>query len=114
MKTYQHVPLDFRRVPPEEQLRNSREFLNRMASRRTVRIFSSEPVAFELVENAIRCASLAPSGANQQPWKFVVVRDPEIKRGIREGQSARFIHGLRTGRFISVRLRLFPVFAGTG
>jgi nitroreductase len=55
-----------------------------MAARRSVRFFSSEPVAFELVENAIRCASLAPSDANQQPWKFVVVKDAGIKRQIRE------------------------------
>jgi iodotyrosine deiodinase len=88
MKTYPHVPLDFRRLPPEKQLRSSREFLNRMASRRTVRFFSAEPVPFELIENAIRCASLAPSGANQQPWKFVVVRDPEIKRRVREAAEA--------------------------
>jgi nitroreductase len=45
---------------------------------------SSEPVPFELVENTIRCASLAASGANQQPWKFVLVKDSEIKRKIRE------------------------------
>src|SRR5260370_8371254 len=88
MKTYQRVPLEFHRLPPEEQLRSSREFLNRMASRRTVRFFSAEPVPFELIENAIRCASLAPSGANQQPWKFVVVRDSEIKRRIREAAEA--------------------------
>ena len=84
MKTYEHVPLVFSRVPPEEQLRASREFLSKMAARRSVRFISPEPVPFELIENAIRCASLAPSGANQQPWKFVVVRDPEIKRRIRQ------------------------------
>src|SRR5580658_5385110 len=54
-----------------------------MASRRTVRAFSPEPVPVELIENAIHCASLAPSGANQQPWRFVVVSDAEIKRQIR-------------------------------
>src|ERR1051326_8395905 len=88
MKIHQHIPLDFGRVPPEEQVRNSREFLTRMATRRTVRFFSPEPVPFELIENAIRCASLAPSGANQQPWKFVVVGDPEVKRRIREAAEA--------------------------
>jgi iodotyrosine deiodinase len=66
----------------------SREFLERMASRRSVRFFSPEPVPFELIENAIRCASLASSGANQQPWKFVIVKDPEIKRRIREAAEA--------------------------
>jgi len=84
MNPHTHVPLEFKRIPPEEQLRASREFLERMAKRRSVRFLSSEPVAFELIENAIRCAALAPSGANQQPWKFVVVKDPEIKRQIRE------------------------------
>ncbi|MGA3203368.1 MAG: nitroreductase family protein [Bryobacteraceae bacterium] len=59
-----------------------------MAARRSVRFLSSEKVPFELIENAIRCASLAPSGANQQPWKFVVVKDPEIKRRIREAAEA--------------------------
>ena len=88
MNPHKHVPLDFKRVPPAEQLSASREFLGRMASRRSVRFFSSEPVSFELIENAIRCASLAPSGANQQPWTFVVVKDPEIKRKIREAAEA--------------------------
>jgi nitroreductase len=75
-------------MAPEQQLLASREFLHRMAARRSVRFLSSEPVPLELIENAIRCASLAPSGANQQPWKFVVVRDPEIKRKIREAAEA--------------------------
>ena len=88
MNPHKHVPLDFKRMPPAEQLSASREFLGRMASRRSVRFFSSEPFSFELIENAIRCASLAPSGANQQPWSFVVVKDPEIKRNIREAAEA--------------------------
>jgi nitroreductase len=59
-----------------------------MAARRSVPFISPEPVPFELIENALRCASLALSGANQQPWKFVVVRDSEIKRRIREAAEA--------------------------
>jgi len=59
-----------------------------MAERRTVRAFSAAPVPLELIENAIRCASLAPSGANQQPWRFVVVTDPRIKREIRLAAEA--------------------------
>jgi iodotyrosine deiodinase len=54
-----------------------------MQRRRTVRSFSSDPVPFHLIESAIRAAATAPSGANQQPWKFVVVTDPEVKRKIR-------------------------------
>jgi iodotyrosine deiodinase len=88
MKLHKHVLLDFRRMLPAEQLHASREFMERMSVRRSVRFMSSEPVPFELIENAIRCASLAPSGANQQPWKFVVVRDPDIKRKIREAAEA--------------------------
>lgn len=80
--------LNFTRIAPEEQLRRSKEFLDRMATRRTVRSFSSEPVPMELIENAIRCASLAPSGANQQPWRFAVVSDPGIKREIRIAAEA--------------------------
>jgi nitroreductase len=59
-----------------------------MATRRSVRSLSPEPIPFELIENAIRCASLAPSGANQQPWKFVVVKDPALKHKIREAAEA--------------------------
>lgn len=81
-------PLLFERLDPEEQLRRSREFVRMLASRRTVRDFSPEPVPLELIENAIVCASRAPSGANQQPWRFVVVSDPEIKRAIREAAEA--------------------------
>jgi nitroreductase len=69
-------------------LEASRLFVNRMAQRRSVRLFSAEPVPFELIENAIRCAALAPSGANQQPWRFVVVQDPNIKHKIREAAEA--------------------------
>src|SRR5262245_6612961 len=54
-----------------------------MKRRRTVREFSPEPVPFELIELAIKTAGVAPSGANQQPWRFVIVGNPEIKRRIR-------------------------------
>lgn len=63
-------------------------FSARMAGRRTVREFSSEPVPRELIIEAVRIAGRAPSGANQQPWHFVVVSDPAIKREIREAAEA--------------------------
>lgn len=88
MQPPQHIPLNFARMTLADQLDASREFAERMAARRSVRFLSSEPVPFELIENAVRCASLAPSGANQQPWKFVVVKDPDIKRQIREAAEA--------------------------
>jgi iodotyrosine deiodinase len=81
-------PLVFERLPVDEQVRRVREFYERVHRRRTVREFSSEPVPFELVEMAIRSAATAPSGANQQPWRFVVVSDPEIKHRIRLAAEA--------------------------
>lgn len=82
------IPLNFERLTPEEQLRQSRVFLERMRSRRTVRHFSTEAVPFELIANAIAAAASAPSGANQQPWTFAVVSDLELKRQIRAAAEA--------------------------
>ncbi len=76
-------PLNFQRLPAAEQASRSKAFLEEMQRRRTVRDFSSEPVPFELIENAIRTAATAPSGANLQPWTFVVVSDPAVKKQIR-------------------------------
>ena len=78
------VPLQFERLELEEALRRSRAYLARMQERRSVRMFSTDPVPRELVENAIRAAGTAPSGAHQQPWTFVVVSDPVLKAQIRE------------------------------
>jgi nitroreductase len=89
-------PLDFERLSEAEQLRRSVAFYDAMRKRRTVRGFSSDPVPYELIENAIKVAASAPSGANQQPWKFVVVANPEIKREIREAaevEEKEFYHG---------------------
>lgn len=81
---YPFEPLRFQRLEPDEALRRSRAFLEAMRRRRSIRAFSPDPVPLELVENAVAAAATAPSGANQQPWKFVVVRDPALKRRMRE------------------------------
>jgi iodotyrosine deiodinase len=78
------VPLEHERLAKDEMLGRSRAFLDTIGRRRTVRDFSSEPVPWEVIENAIAAAGSAPSGANQQPWTFVVVTDPAVKRRIRE------------------------------
>jgi iodotyrosine deiodinase len=78
------VPLEFTRLDAEEARRRSEEFLRLMETRRSVRHFSDEPVSYQLIENAIRTAATAPSGANQQPWTFVVVSDPAVKEQIRK------------------------------
>jgi nitroreductase len=81
-------PLDFDRLAPAEQVARSRDLLAKMRKRRTVRHFSTEPVPFELIKNAIAVAATAPSGANQQPWAFVVVSNPDLKAKIREAAEA--------------------------
>jgi len=81
---YKPAALEFERLTEDEARRRSLEFLELMSSRRSVRHFSSEPVPLDLIENAIRVAGTAPSGANKQPWTFVVVSDPALKEAIRE------------------------------
>jgi len=82
------VPYRFERLPEDEMLRRGRDFLAEMDRRRSVRDFSDEPVPRELIELAIRTASTAPSGAHRQPWRFVAVSDPAIKREIRIAAEA--------------------------
>lgn len=80
--------LEFPRLAPAAQAQAVRDLLARFASRRSVRSFSNEAVPLGLIEDAIRFASSAPSGANQQPWRFVVVQDASVKRQIREAAEA--------------------------
>jgi iodotyrosine deiodinase len=83
------IPLPgYMEYPPAEMLARAREFADDMHRRRTVRDFSPRPVAREVIEECLRAATSAPSGANQQPWRFVAVSDPDIKRQIREGAEA--------------------------
>lgn len=84
LPTPNHRKLDFNYIGENEQKKRSREFFELMNQRRTVREFSARAVPFELIESAIATAGTAPSGANMQPWRFVVVRDSEVKRRIRE------------------------------
>lgn len=86
--TARFQPLDFVRLSADEQLERSRKFLSQIKTRRTVRDYSSEAVPFELIQNAIAAAASSPSGANQQPWTFVVVSDSRIKREIRIAAEA--------------------------
>ncbi len=78
------VPYRPDRLAPEESVRRGQAFYEQMDRRRSVRAFSDEPVPREAIELAIAAASTAPSGAHRQPWRFVVVDDPSIKRRIRE------------------------------
>ena len=79
------VPLPQRYAPEVGPTDAARAFCERMASRRSVRMFSDRPVARETIEWLVRAAGTAPSGANKQPWRFVCVQDPALKRQIRHG-----------------------------
>ena len=78
------VALEFTRRPASESLARARAFADEMTRRRTTRHFSTDAVPRELIELAIRTAGSAPSGAHQQPWTFVAVSDPVLKRRMRE------------------------------
>ncbi|WP_422740715.1 nitroreductase family protein [Micromonospora sp. WMMD729] len=69
-------------------VREAEAFAQRMAQRRSVRDFASDPLPDGVIEAAIRAASTAPSGANVQPWRFVVLTDPARKRRLREAAEA--------------------------
>ena len=66
-------------------IKRSSDFFAWADKRRTVRDFSDKPIPMEVIENCIRTASTAPSGAHKQPWTFCVITDPVIKTQIRTG-----------------------------
>ena len=67
----------------KEMINISKDFFNKMKTRRTIRDFSSKDIPVKVLENAIKSAGRAPSGANQQPWHFVLVSNKKIKKSIR-------------------------------
>ncbi|SER99113.1 nitroreductase family protein [Actinokineospora terrae] len=77
------VPYRPARMPVDESLQVATQLRHRMQQRRTVRQFSPDPVPEQLVLDAIAVAATAPSGAHQQPWTFVLVRDPDVRARIR-------------------------------
>ncbi len=88
------VPLpDYREYPPDEMRARARAFREQAERRRTVRSFSDRPIPDGVIEECLRAAGTAPSGANLQPWHFAVVRDPAKKAAIRaaaEDEERRF------------------------
>ena len=77
-----------REYPPDEMLVRATEFAAELARRRTTRHFSSRAVERSVIEHCLRAAGSAPSGAHRQPWHFVVISNPELKRRIREATEA--------------------------
>lgn len=85
MKPHDSSPLtDYLEYSPQEMLKRSEHFYHEIKRRHSVRSFSDRPVAKEVIENCIKAAGTAPSGANHQPWHFVAISDPTIKQQIRE------------------------------
>ena len=85
MDEYPFVPLaGYRERSEDEMLRRARDFRAELKRRRTVRHFSSRRVARAIIDECLGAATTAPSGANLQPWHFVVVGDAQTKRRIRE------------------------------
>lgn len=91
----QHTPFE----PGQPPERAARAFYDVMRARRTVRMFSGRPVSVETIEWVVRAAGTAPSGANKQPWRFVAVGDPALKKQIRDGaeQEEREFYGRKAG-----------------
>jgi len=85
---YTPEPLSFTRLSPDAQRARATALLDVMRTRRTVRDFAPDPVPDEVIDAAIAVAASAPSGANMQPWRFVVVHDADVKRQIREAAEA--------------------------
>ncbi len=97
------IPLDFREVEPSEQARLANDFFGLLNRRRTVREYTDRDVPIELIERAIATAGTAPSGANMQPWRFVVVKDAEVKRKIRnaaEKEEYESYHGRMSEKWL--------------
>lgn len=89
MTTSRFIPLaDYIEYPLAEMEQRAAEFYQEIRRRRTVREFSDRPVSRAIIEDCLRAAGTAPNGANQQPWHFVAVSDPEMKRQIRRAAEA--------------------------
>ena len=83
-KSKNFVPLDFSKQNQASMEQGSQDFYQLMSRRRTVRDFSDQNIPQVVLENALLAAGTAPSGANMQPWHFVVVQDAAVKKQIRE------------------------------
>jgi len=71
------------RLSEQDMEKNAKDFYRKMKERRSVRMFSPDPVPQKLIELAVQAASTAPSGAHKQPWTFAATNDPDIKQAIR-------------------------------
>ena len=82
------IPYSSKKLSGEEQITSAHKFYKKMNSRRSLRDFSDQPVPKEVIEDIIRTAASAPSGAHKQPWHFAVVSSKELKHKIRIAAEA--------------------------
>jgi len=82
--THKYIPYKQKELTKEDQLKISDSFYCLMNERRSIREFSDKEVDRKVIENVIKTASTAPSGAHKQPWTFCVISNPEIKKQIRD------------------------------
>lgn len=85
---HRHILYDHKIVDTQEMKQRSFDFYQQMDKRRSVRTFSDESIPQEVIENIIKTASTAPSGAHKQPWTFCVVSNPDLKKKIRDAAEA--------------------------
>lgn len=98
MKEHDSSPLnDFIEYPAEQMCERSIDFYNTMQRRHSIRDFSDKPVDKQIIENCIKAAGTAPSGANHQPWHFVAINSPDVKKQVRE-QAEQHERGFYDGR----------------
>lgn len=83
-KKVDFIPFECEEKKWEEMLNESQAFYQRMSTRRSLRMFSNQSVPKKIIENIIKTAATAPSGAHKQPWVFCAISNPELKRQIRE------------------------------
>lgn len=90
------IPFHFEKIDEQKMLKNSLDFYVKMDSRRSLRMFSDQLVPLEVMQNIIKTAGTAPSGAHKQPWTFCLVGNPKIKEQIRveaEKEEYESYHG---------------------
>jgi len=96
VKNKQLLLKNYPKYSDNEMMEISKVFFAKMNARRTVRTFSEEPISIKILKNAIKTANTSPSGANKQPWHFVLIKNSEIKKKIRiaaEKEEKNFYNG---------------------
>ncbi len=91
-----YIPYNYQKVSSSTSVKQSEDFFETMDKRRSVRQYSNQEIPRSVIENIIKTASSAPSGAHKQPWTFCAISDPELKKEIRkaaEQEEYKNYHG---------------------